>query len=633
MATLRLRRAVALLCLFLAAFGKAPQKDYYQTLGVDKDASEQEIKRAYKKLALKWHPDKNPDQQETAQREFIAVQQAYEVLSDSTKRRRYDNQKSFFSDGEGEHWDGADNSGGFQPPGDPLTNAEQLDRLFERREQFVVHVYSDQRHFFGSWMTDFARDVKLVHLNVFTAEDSLLKELNVKRFPMFLICSGQDRYCHLYTPSGWDFLNLADALLSSVLEVAPYWDRIRPISSEADLDDFLTLRAEGSSNARVLIFTDDLRRRNLQAFVAAGQLSKSHLFGQVAANRWAVSRFKLRQVPAYVVVDPATRQAVTPHPMDMHGHGGAAALAGQVTAAQVQVPELTTQHFREVCEGRWDSGKCSLIALFMVPSASLGQHESSRKALRHFREACKLVRTAVGVKCFWLRHDGANGGAEWGQDLRPLLDLDSAKAPDEGRNIIRVVALDAATDEAILFPKPILGRELAQRDLSQWLQQIQSTAAEARVAFDRMSLPIPEDVDRLEGPPGIIGHTIEMISKRLAGLSTLWHDSGVPAAQVLIMAVIILWPLINMVSGQGQQAVPAVPGGQDHGQGVRVPANGERVQVFGLEKNTEFNGLTGVVVGQTSPTDTQAAKVQVMLEANGERKIVAIRDRHLRRVT
>eukprot|EP00434_Breviolum_minutum_P012961 symbB.v1.2.011427.t1/scaffold761.1/size164655/12 len=71
-----------------------PLQDYYEVLGVAKEATESEIKRAYKKLALKWHPDKNPDEPELAQRKFIAVQQAYEVLGDGEKRRRYDNQKA-----------------------------------------------------------------------------------------------------------------------------------------------------------------------------------------------------------------------------------------------------------------------------------------------------------------------------------------------------------------------------------------------------------------------------------------------------------------------------------------------------------------------------------------------------------
>lgn len=64
-------------------------KDLYETLGVSKQASNDEIKRSYRKLALKYHPDKNPDNQE-AEQKFKDAAEAYAVLSDQQKRSRYD---------------------------------------------------------------------------------------------------------------------------------------------------------------------------------------------------------------------------------------------------------------------------------------------------------------------------------------------------------------------------------------------------------------------------------------------------------------------------------------------------------------------------------------------------------------
>jgi molecular chaperone DnaJ len=65
------------------------KRDYYEVLGVSKGASADDIKRAYRRMAMKYHPDKNPDDKE-AEAKFKECAEAYEVLSDSEKRRRYD---------------------------------------------------------------------------------------------------------------------------------------------------------------------------------------------------------------------------------------------------------------------------------------------------------------------------------------------------------------------------------------------------------------------------------------------------------------------------------------------------------------------------------------------------------------
>ncbi|HEY0271877.1 MAG TPA: J domain-containing protein [Chitinophaga sp.] len=64
-------------------------KDYYKILGVEKSASEDEIKKAYRKLAKKYHPDKNPGDK-AAEEKFKEANEAYEVLSDAEKRKKYD---------------------------------------------------------------------------------------------------------------------------------------------------------------------------------------------------------------------------------------------------------------------------------------------------------------------------------------------------------------------------------------------------------------------------------------------------------------------------------------------------------------------------------------------------------------
>jgi len=66
------------------------KRDYYDVLGVARDASQEEIKRAFKHLALKWHPDRNPDNRGEAEARFKEIAEAYEVLGDAEKRQRYD---------------------------------------------------------------------------------------------------------------------------------------------------------------------------------------------------------------------------------------------------------------------------------------------------------------------------------------------------------------------------------------------------------------------------------------------------------------------------------------------------------------------------------------------------------------
>lgn len=76
----------------------ATRPDYYKTLGVDKKASAEEIKKAYRKLARKYHPDRNPDDKQAEER-FKEISQAHDVLGDPEKRKQYDSGSGPFAAG------------------------------------------------------------------------------------------------------------------------------------------------------------------------------------------------------------------------------------------------------------------------------------------------------------------------------------------------------------------------------------------------------------------------------------------------------------------------------------------------------------------------------------------------------
>jgi len=625
-----------LLAAVLCVTGRGATEDYYEVLGVSKDASDSEIKRAHKKLALKWHPDKNKADKEKAQKMFIRIQQAYEVLSDPDKKKRYDNQRSFFSDESGEQWEGADDLSNFEPPGDPLHKVEELNEVLYHGEPLIIHVYADQRHFFGGWMNEVAKDIKMLHMNVFTVDEAVLHKMRVKRFPGFIIGDGLGN-THTYFPSGWDFVNFAESVRSYVTEVVPYDEVISRFTTEVELDNFIKLHPAGSSKPRVIFFTDDVRRRMLPFYLTARRLASTHHFAQLGAQgtNWIIDRFKLQRVPAYIVIDPATRNGATQTPQMLYELQAEQMVAQLKEAPAAFLPEFTQTSFQERCSGEWER-PCHWVALLMVPSAALGKDDSARKALRKFRDACRAKEPAL--PCFWLRHDHAAGGAAWREALRPIFMTEGVLSEARSQGIWVMAVGPGGADEdapprAAAFPKSVVDRELAQRDLVKWLHalfragNLPSESSEDRPAAAVEKFPpIPEAVEELAGPKGPIGRLRERFGKASKNFQSWANEQGSGFTQLLLFGLIIGWPLVSqMLNGATRQIL----------QGAQVAPHkyktGTTAVIEGLKQATDYNGQSAKIVELVPPTaDSATVKYKVRLRVNGEEKVLAIREDNLR---
>jgi len=112
-------------------------QDYYEVLGVAREASADEIKKAYRKLALQWHPDKNQGKKKEAEERFKSINEAYEVLSDPEKRKRYDR--------FGQHWQHGQEF--TPPPGERTMSREEFERAFGGGggfSDFFAQMFGDQ---------------------------------------------------------------------------------------------------------------------------------------------------------------------------------------------------------------------------------------------------------------------------------------------------------------------------------------------------------------------------------------------------------------------------------------------------------------------------------------------------------
>jgi len=153
-----------------------PKKDYYEILGVRRDASEEEIKRAFRHLARKYHPDVNPGKKD-AEEKFKEINEAFEVLKNPEKRAAYDQFGEAGLEGAG-----------FQPGGRGFPSFDELFRNFGFGDIFDVFSGERERRAHGP---EQGADLKYeMEITLEDAFNGLETEINVPRFEQCSVCMG-----------------------------------------------------------------------------------------------------------------------------------------------------------------------------------------------------------------------------------------------------------------------------------------------------------------------------------------------------------------------------------------------------------------------------------------------------------
>lgn len=320
-------------------------EDYYKVLGIKKNADEKEIKKAFKKLTLKYHPDKNLDNKEEAEKQFMKIANAYEVLSDPEKRKIYDRhgEEGLKQGGQGQHqgnpfsaqdifsqffgkggggggfhfnFDMGGGGGGFQQgfqhnfhqqhqeKHDPLfdksdvleLNLGNLKLLYKRNEIWMVNFYklSDKksRDLKDEWITLANKLYGIIKVAAVNCDDEeeLCEEYDVKAYPTILYFPENTASKHEVYKGDKNYAGVSNFAVSKMQSF------VRFVNSN-NFNEYIESEPESS---KILLFTE---KKSTPPLLKA--LSKEFkgkvLFGEVrSSDSGLVEKYSVSKFPSLI---------------------------------------------------------------------------------------------------------------------------------------------------------------------------------------------------------------------------------------------------------------------------------------------------------------------------------------------
>lgn len=372
--------------VFLAIAGE----DYYKTLGISRNADEKAIKKAFKKLALKHHPDKNLDNKAEAEKAFMKISNAYEVLSDPEKRKVYDThgEEGLKHNGQQQHQGGfnADNifsqffgkkagfQQGFQQGGfnfnfdmggnqhtqqpqkaEPLyANTDVIDldlsnlkQLYRRNEIWMVQFYNPTnkacKELKDEWVNIANKLYGIIKIAAVNCEDEeeLCEEYNVSTFPTILYFSDNTALAHEIYKGAKNYQKISNFAVGKMQSF------VRFVNSN-NFQEYLETEPDA---VKILLFTE---KKTTPAVLKA--LSKEFkgkvVFGEVRSSEVGlVSEFQVKSFPSFIGISEGNSVYAGEFTRDKMEKWVRDFMYSNLSAAKSTVKELN--------RGLWLTGKCN----------------------------------------------------------------------------------------------------------------------------------------------------------------------------------------------------------------------------------------------------------------------------------